>query len=189
MRCGSRSLNGVDETGGALSGKNKVRIRANAVHLRISARGKRAAPPASPEPTFGPTSVLGSGWVRSCPDPPRQHAAAGLAARLLPHEICRSIAARTADCERGSASEDSPSCSRHPPPKVPRGRARGTAARYTAAHPARHSYTADRLAGTPRAQPPLGSDAWGSISGSALTGFRGWMDLESKAQACADRAR
>ena len=134
-------------------------------------------------------SGLSSGWVSDCPAPQRQHAATGRAAPLRPHEICRSTAARSADCARGNASENSRSCSRHPPPKDPRGRARGSAARYSAAHPARHSYTVDHLAGIPLAQPLLGSNAWGWGWGSALTGYRGWIDRASKAEAWAGRAR
>ena len=155
---------------------------------QFRAEGKRAASPPKPRPDLRPMSGLSSGLVSDCPRQ-RQHAAAVRAARRLPHEIYRSIAVRSADCERGSASEDSQSCSRHPPPKDPRGRARDSDARYSAAHPARHSYTADHLAGTPRAQPLLSSDAWvwgsgsGSGSGSALTGHRGWMDWTSRAQA------
>ena len=133
-------------------------------------------------------SGLSLGLVSDCP-PQRQHAAAGRAAPRLLHEICRNIAARSADCERGIASEDSQSCSRHPLPKGARGRARGSDARYSAAHPARHSYTADHLAGTPRAQPLPGRGAWGWGWASALTGCRGWMDRASRTQAWTDRAR
>jgi hypothetical protein len=89
--------------------------------------------------------------VSDCPTPQRQHAAAGRAARLPLRETCHSIAARTADCERGSASEDSQSCSRHPPPRDPHGRALSSDARYTAAQLARHNYTAGHRAETPRA--------------------------------------
>ena len=144
----------------------------------IAARGKRAEALSKPRPDLRPMSGLSSGLVSDCP-PQRQHVAAGRAARRLLHEIFRSIAARNADCERGSASEDSQSCSRHSPPKGARGRALSTDARYTAAHLARRSYTADHLAGTLRAQPLLGRDAWGWC----------WMNRASKAEAWPDRWR
>src|SRR5205809_856130 len=84
----------------------------------------------------------------------------GIAAPQRVLEICQSIAAHNADCELGSAAEDSQSCLRHLPPKAQRGPAQDIAARYTAAHPARHSYTADHLAEIPHAPPPLDSAAF-----------------------------
>ena len=106
------------------------------------------------------------GQLRAVAPPPMS--ASGNAALRPRPEICQSIAAHSADYERDSANEDSQSCPRHPPPKARRDRALGSDARYTAAHPARHSYTADRLAETPRARPLLDSHAFDSTSCSGL---------------------
>jgi len=108
------------------------------------------------------------------PDARRLHVAAGPAAASLLPEICRSTAAHSVDCGLGSASEDSQLCTGRRPRTGRCGRARGNDARCTAAHPARHSCTASRLAGTPRAQLLLGSDVSVSrpSSGSALARVR-----------------
>jgi len=96
---------------------------------------------------------------------------------------------RTADCERGSAVEGFQPCPAHPPPVAARGRAPDNDAHDSAAHRARHSYTAAHLARTPRAPPRQGNDAFGLRlgSGSALTGYRGSMDRTSGARVWAGR--
>ena len=137
-----------------------------------------------PLPHADPTVIqLRVGQRRQAPEP--QRAAAASAAPPLRHETCQSTAAHTADCELGSATEDSQSCPRRPPPKGPRGRAPDAAARYTAAHPPRHSYTADHLARTPLAPPLLRHDAFGSFD--FVSGYRVWVGRPSRAQARADR--
>ena len=96
------------------------------------------------------------------------------------HETCRSTAAHSVDCELGSATEDSQSCTHRPPTKAQCGRAPGSAARCTAARPPIHSYTASRLARKPRAPPRPGNDAsaLSSSSGSALTRGRAWVRVD-----------
>src|SRR6187549_758408 len=91
------------------------------------------------------------GLVRECPNPQQQLAADVGAARQLRREIFHSVVAPSADCERGSASADSGTL--HSPPAVQGStyRALDSDTRYTAAHSARHSYTAHHLARTPRA--------------------------------------
>ena len=120
-----------------------------------------------------------------CPDAQRLRVAAERASAPFLREICRSTDAHTVDCGLGSAGEDSQSCTDHRPRTGRCGRARGNDARCTAAHPARHSCTAYRLAGTPRAQPLLGSDAAvsRSSSGSALAGVRAWLTRARRDQA------
>ena len=126
---------------------------------------------------------------------PSYSAAAAPAARRRRPELCQRIAARTADCEHGSAAEGFQPCPAHPPPVAARGRAPDNDAHDSASQRARHSYTAAHLARTPRAPPRQGSDAFGlglgsgPCSGSALTGHRGSMDRTSRARVWAGRTR
>jgi hypothetical protein len=118
----------------------------------------------------GMPSGLGQCGARSrqvslCPAAQRL-AAAARAASLYLHEMSQSTVAHGADCGLGSVTDYSQSCSHRLPPKVRCDQARGSVARHTAAHPARHRCTAYHLAGIPRAQPLPGSDVF--VSGSGL---------------------
>jgi hypothetical protein len=153
-------------TVGGRFAKNRVRIRTNAVHLR-TVNAKRAPRP-NPCPTFGrrrhPLQPVTDGMSGEyLKGPPRSQLLSscptGHTVPPLPPETDQSIAVHTVDCERGNASEDSQRYSRPPAQTGRCGPAPGTAARYTAAHPARHSYISGHLAETPHAQPLPGSDA------------------------------
>src|SRR6185369_12756643 len=102
------------------------------------------------------------------------HAAYGRPALLRSREIGQSTAARTIGCALCTATGDSQSLPRPQLPQARCGPARGATARYTAAHPARHTCIAFHLAETPHAPPRLDSEAGVSDWALALAGTRAW---------------
>ena len=106
-------------------------------------------------------------------------AAAARAESLFLHELRQSTAAHGADCGLGGATDYSQSCSRRLPPKVRCDQARGSLARHTAAHPARHRCTAYHLAGIPRVRPLPSADSRNSYAHGAADHFAGHPDTPS----------